>query len=85
MFVHGGPTTAVIRGPAGESVVLLSGDLPDVLTDEAVDELLNLAAAILDVDELALFRTCLQVLSRGGLRAGRSIEVGGAVLTVYEQ
>lgn len=85
MFVHGGPTTAVIRGPAGESVVLLSGDLPDVLTDEAVDELLNLAAAILDVDELALFRKCLQVLRQGGMRAGRSIEVSGAVLTVYEQ
>ncbi|WP_330458253.1 hypothetical protein OIB37_15920 [Streptomyces sp. NBC_00820] len=82
--MHGGPATAVVRGPAGESVVLLSGDLPEVLTDEAVAELLDLAAVILDADELILFRACLRDLRRGGMRAGRSIEVDGAVLTVYE-
>lgn len=84
LFVHGGPTTAVVRGPAGESVVLLSGDLPEVLTAEAVAGLLDLAAAILDADELRLFHTCLETLRRNGMRAGRRIEVGGAVLTVYE-
>lgn len=84
LFVHGGPTTAVVRGPAGESVVLLSGDLPEVLTAEAVADLLDLAAAILDTAELALFRTCLETLRRGGMRPGRRIETDGAVLTVYE-
>lgn len=84
LFVHGGPTTAVVRGPAGESVVLLSGELPEELTEKAVFDLLDLAAAILDTDELALFHACLRTLRAGGLRAGRRIEVEGAVLTVYE-
>ncbi|MGX4691762.1 hypothetical protein [Streptomyces sp. JNUCC 63] len=65
-------------------MVLLSGELPEVLTDEALAELLDLAAAILDADELVLFGKCLQTLRRNGMRAGRRIEVGGAVLTVYE-
>ncbi|MFF7643728.1 hypothetical protein [Streptomyces canus] len=84
LFVHGGPATAVVRGPAGESVVLLSGELPEVLTDQSVTELLELAAAVLDADELPLFHTCLRTLCRDGMRAGRRIEIDGAVLTVYE-
>ncbi|MFI9806242.1 hypothetical protein ACIHEJ_18110 [Streptomyces sp. NPDC052301] len=82
--MHGGPATAVVRGPAGESVVLLSGELPEVLTEDAVTELMDLAAAILDTEELELFHTCLRTLRAGGLRAGRHIQVGGAVMTVYE-
>ncbi|MFF4205879.1 hypothetical protein ACFYZ8_35090 [Streptomyces sp. NPDC001668] len=82
--MHGGPATAVVRGPAGESVVLLSGELPEVLTDQSVTELLELAAAVLDADELPLFHTCLKALRRDGLRAGRRIEIDGAALTVYE-
>ncbi|MGW2963380.1 hypothetical protein ACWDGI_33650 [Streptomyces sp. NPDC001220] len=82
--MHGGPATAVVRGPDGESVVLLSGELPEVLTDASVTELLDLAAAILDTGELALFGECLHALRRNGMRAGRRIEVDGAVLTVYE-
>ncbi|MCG7209968.1 MULTISPECIES: hypothetical protein [Streptomyces] len=82
--MHGGPATAVVRGPDGESVVLLSGELPEVLTDTSVTELLDLAAAILDTVELALFEECLAALRRNGMRAGRRIEVDGAVLTVYE-
>lgn len=84
LFVHGGPATAVVRGPDGESVVLLSGELPEVLTDASVSDLLDLAAAILDTGELALFEECLRALRRNGMRAGRRIEVDGAVLTVYE-
>lgn len=84
LFVHGGPATAVVRGPAGESVVLLSGELPDALTDASVCELMELAAAVLDADELPLFQTCLRTLRRDGMRAGRRIEIDGAVLTVYE-
>ncbi|MEU1162053.1 hypothetical protein ABZ372_15495 [Streptomyces sp. NPDC005921] len=84
LFVHGGPATAVVRGPDGESVVLLSGELPEVLTDASVSELLDLAAAILDAGELTLFEECLRALRRNGMRAGRRIEVDGAVLTVYE-
>ncbi|WP_280881337.1 hypothetical protein [Streptomyces pseudovenezuelae] len=82
--MHGGPATAVVRGPDGESVVLLSGELPDELTEDSVAELVNLAAAILDTDELTLFRTCLRALRSNGMRAGRRVEVGGAVLTVYK-
>ncbi|MER7933862.1 hypothetical protein AB0N99_33055 [Streptomyces sp. NPDC093272] len=74
----------MVRGPDGESVVLLSGELPEVLTDASVSELLDLAAAILDTAELALFEECLDALRRNGMRAGRRIEVDGAVLTVYE-
>ncbi|GGX99250.1 hypothetical protein [Streptomyces anandii] len=84
LFVHGGPTTAVVRNPAGDAVVLLSGELPEVLTDQALFELLDLAAAILEADELVLFHKCLQTLRRNGMRAGRRIEIDGAVLTVYE-
>lgn len=84
LFVHGGPATAVVRGPDGESVVLLSGELPEVLTDASVTELLDLAAAILDAGELTLFEECLRALRRNGMRAGRRIDVDGAVLTVYE-
>ncbi|MFE9452566.1 hypothetical protein [Streptomyces sp. NPDC006739] len=84
LFVHGGPATAVVRNPAGESVVLLSGELPEVLTEEAVAALVDLAAAILDADELDLFHACLRTLRSNGMRAGRRIEVDGAVLTVYE-
>ncbi|MFJ9147395.1 hypothetical protein ACIRP7_04840 [Streptomyces sp. NPDC102270] len=47
-------------------------------------ELVELAAAVLDADELPLFHTCLRTLRRDGLRAGRRIEIDGAVLTVYE-
>ncbi|GHE70089.1 hypothetical protein GCM10014715_25020 [Streptomyces spiralis] len=65
-------------------MVLLSGELPEVLTDEALAELLDLAAAILDAEELVLFHTCLRTLRRNGMRAGRRIEIDGAVLTVYE-
>ncbi|MYQ68323.1 hypothetical protein GTY92_33735 [Streptomyces sp. SID4950] len=84
MFVHGGPATAVVRNPAGESVVLLSGELPEVLTDASVLDLVDLAAAVLEADELPLFHDCLRRLRRDGMRAGRRIEVGGAVLTVYQ-
>ena len=82
--MHGGPATAVVRGPDGESVVLLSGELPDELTEDSVAELVNLAAAILDTDELTLFHTCLRTLRSNGMRAGRRVEVDGAVLTVYK-
>lgn len=84
LFVHGGPATAVVRGPAGQSVVLLSGELPEILTEGAVAELVDLAAAVLDADELELFHSCLDRLRTYGMRAGRRIEVEGAVLTVYE-
>lgn len=83
LFVHGGPTTAVVRGPAGESVVLLSGELPEVLTEEAVAGLVDLAAAVLDAEELTLFHTCLQTLRHDGMSAGHRVEIDGAVLTVY--
>lgn len=63
-----GRLTAVVRGPAGESVVLLSGELPEVLTDQSVTELVELAAAVLDADELPLFHTCLRTLRRDGMR-----------------
>lgn len=84
MFVHGGPATAVVRGPDGESVVLFSGELPEILTDASVAELLDLAAAILNTEELTLFHTCLLTLRANGMRAGRRIEADGVVLTVYE-
>ncbi|MEV4439186.1 hypothetical protein AB0K09_09215 [Streptomyces sp. NPDC049577] len=84
LVVSGGSTSnAVVRGRTGESVVLLSGELPGVLTEESVSELLDLAAAVLSDEEMAMFRDCLRALRNGGCRDGRRIEVDGAVLTVY--
>ncbi len=84
LVVSGGSTShAVVRGRCGESVVLLSGDLPEVLTDQSVAELLDLAAAVLSGEEMTMFRECLRALRRGERLGQRRVEVGGAVLTVY--
>ncbi|MFE2736613.1 hypothetical protein ACFRU3_44550 [Streptomyces sp. NPDC056910] len=83
LVVRGVSATAVVRGRTGEPVVLLSGELPEALTPAALDELLNLAAAVLDAEELRLFRSCLSALHCGEKLDERRIEVGGAVLTVY--
>jgi uridine kinase len=84
LVVHGGPTTAVIRGRTGESVVLLSGELPEVLTDAAVDDLVDLAVALLTEEEVRLFRRCLDAVRQGETITRRRIEIDGAVLTVYD-
>ena len=65
LVVQGGPTTAVVRGQKGESVVLLSGELPAELTDENLAAVLDLAAAVLDAAEMRLFRRCLDRLRAG--------------------
>ncbi|WP_232248648.1 hypothetical protein [Streptacidiphilus rugosus] len=83
LVVQGGPTTAVVRGRSGESVVLLSGELPAELTDEALEGVLDLAAAVLDTAEMLLFRRCLDALRRGDLSRTRRVEIDGAVLTVH--
>lgn len=85
LVVQGGPTTAVVRGRTGESVVLLSGELPVELTDESVAGVLDLAAAVLDDAEMQLFRRCLEELRAGDTTRSRRVEVDGAVLTVYSQ
>ncbi|MFF4188928.1 hypothetical protein ACFYZ9_37625 [Streptomyces sp. NPDC001691] len=84
LFVHGGPTTAVVRGRTGEWVVLLSGELPPVLTEPAIAELIDLAAAVLDGEELALFRRCLDALRHGAAGTPRCVVIDGAILTVYD-
>ena len=84
LVVKGSPTTAVVRGSSGESVVLLSGELPAELTEANLAEVLQLAAAVLTGEEMLLFRRCLAALRRGELDGTRrSVEVDGAVLTVY--
>jgi hypothetical protein len=83
LVVQGSPTTAVVRGSSGESVVLLSGELPADLTAAGLAEVLHLAAAVLDGAEMLLFRRCLAALRRGELVGTRRIEIDGAVLTVY--
>ncbi|MFI9721103.1 hypothetical protein ACIHFE_15855 [Streptomyces sp. NPDC052396] len=83
LVVSGGSASnAVVRGSTGESVVLLSGELPAGLTDRSVAELRDLAAAVLTDEEMALFLDCLRALRRGE-GGGRRVEIGGAVLTVY--
>ena len=83
LVVQGGPTTAVVRGHTGESVVLLSGELPVELTDESLVGVLDLAAAVLDDAEMQLFRRCLDELRAGDTSRTRRVEIDGAVLTVY--
>ena len=83
LVVRGGPTTAVVRGQTGESVVLLSGELPAELTDENLRQVLNLATAVLDQTELRLFERCLEALRRGDTLRDRRIEIDGAVLTIF--
>ncbi|MDT0451399.1 hypothetical protein [Streptomyces hesseae] len=87
MLVVSGASTsnAVVRGRCGESVVLLSGELPEVLTERSVAELLDLAAAVLTGEEMAMFRDCLSALRRGERLGHRRVEVGGAVLTIYHE
>lgn len=85
LVVQGGPTTAVVRGRTGESVVLLSGELPVELTDESLTGVLDLAAAVLDDAEMQLFRRCLDELRAGDTSRTRRVEVDGAVLTVYSE
>lgn len=83
LVVQGVSATAVVRGRTGEPVILFSGELPADLTPSSVNDLLNLAAALLNTEELELFRSCLVALRRGGKPQERRIEVSGAVLTVY--
>ena len=83
LVVQGGPTTAVVRGREGESVVLLSGELPADLTDESLAPVLDLAAAVLDAEEMRLFLRCLERLRAGDTTRTRRVEIDGAVLTVY--
>ncbi|WP_431947247.1 hypothetical protein [Actinacidiphila sp. bgisy167] len=83
LVVHGATATAVVRHRSGEPVVMLSGELPEVLTPAALDELLNLAAAVLTSEETALFRRCLTALRCGEKLREHRIEIEGAVLTVY--
>ena len=83
LVVHGGSTTAIVRSRSGEPVVLLSGELPYVLTTTALKELVNLASAILTDEEMELFRRCLASLRCGEKLQERRIEVSGAVLTIY--
>ena len=83
LVVQGGPTTAVVRGREGESVVLLSGELPADLTDESLAPVLDLAAAVLDAEEMRLFLRCLDRLRAGDTARTRRVEIDGAVLTVY--
>lgn len=85
LVVHGSPTTAVVRGHSGESVVLLSGELPAELTNENLTAVLDLAAAVLDDEEMQLFRRCLEELRAGGVTDMRTVEIDGAVLTVYSR
>lgn len=83
LVVRGGPTTAVVRRQTGESVVLLSGELPAELTDENLKLVLDLATAVLDEAELQLFERCLDALRRGDTLRNQRIEIDGAVLTVF--
>ncbi|MFF3876192.1 hypothetical protein [Streptomyces sp. NPDC001978] len=83
LVVHGASATAVVRDRTGEPVVLLSGELPESLTPSSLNDLMNLAAAVLDTEELELFGKCLAALRCGEKLHERRIEVSGAVLTVY--
>ncbi|WP_229841582.1 hypothetical protein [Streptomyces brasiliensis] len=64
-------------------MVLLSGELPDTLTPSGLNDLMNLAAAVLNTDELDLFYKCLAALRCGEKLSERRIWVNGAVLTIY--
>ncbi|MGW1803215.1 hypothetical protein ACWCQN_47325 [Streptomyces sp. NPDC001984] len=83
LVVHGVFATAVVRDGTGEPVVLLSGELPEALTPSSLNDLMNLAAAVLDTGELDLFYTCLAALRCGEKLEERRIWVDGAVLTIY--
>jgi hypothetical protein len=72
-----------VRRQTGESVVLLSGELPAELTDENLKLVLDLATAVLDEAELQLFERCLDALRRGDTLRNQRIEIDGAVLTVF--
>jgi hypothetical protein len=83
LVVRGVFATAVVRDRMGEPVVLLSGELPEVLTSSSLNDLMNLAAAVLNTDELDLFYKCLAALRCGEKLEERRIWVNGAILTIY--
>lgn len=83
LVVHGVFATAVVRDRTGEPVVLLSGELPEMFTPSSLNDLMNLAAAVLNTDELDLFYKCLAALRCGEKLSERRIWVNGAVLTIY--
>ncbi|MGW3245518.1 hypothetical protein [Streptomyces sp. NPDC001070] len=83
LVVQGTSATAVVRDRTGEPVLLLSGELPEVLTQASLGELLNLASAVLTGEEMDLFRGCLAALRCGEKIQERTVEFNGAVLTVY--
>jgi hypothetical protein len=55
------------------------------LTDESLTGVLDLAAAVLDAEEMRLFRRCLDALRAGDTSGTRRVEIDGAVLTVHTQ
>ncbi|MFG2312982.1 hypothetical protein ACGFS9_30560 [Streptomyces sp. NPDC048566] len=83
LVVHGSPTTAVVRGTTGEPVILLSGELPETLTATALQDVMNMALAVLDAEEMTLFRRCLTALQCGEKLEERYIEISGATLTIF--
>ncbi|MFF3616755.1 hypothetical protein [Streptomyces sp. NPDC002580] len=66
-------------------MILLSGELPECLTAAALDDVMNMALAVLSGDEMRLFRSCLTALCCGEELEERHIEVSGAVLTIFRR
>jgi hypothetical protein len=74
-------TTAVVRGSAGEPVILLRGDAHQQVPETTLNDIIKAAAAVLSPAEL---QTATRAIPR--LRTSQAVScvsVDGTVLTVY--
>ncbi|GAB2924072.1 hypothetical protein [Streptomyces heilongjiangensis] len=82
LFVQGTPMTAVVRGSTGEPVILLSGKQSPTDGERSSDDLVRAALAVLDSDELRLFRATIKKLSASS--PDFQFVEDGTVLVVYK-
>ncbi|WP_324786330.1 hypothetical protein [Streptomyces sp. H51] len=85
LVVQGSSTTAVVRGTTGEPVILLSEELHECSTASALADVMNMALAVLDREEMAALRGCLTALRCGEQLSRRRMEINGSVLTIYRR
>ncbi|MEU1181371.1 hypothetical protein ABZ464_27765 [Streptomyces sp. NPDC005820] len=74
--------TAVVRGSTGEPVILLSGKSNPIDSENRSEDLVKAASAVLDSDELRMFKTAIGNLSASWPHV--HVAADGAVLVVYK-
>ncbi|WP_460066637.1 hypothetical protein [Streptomyces sp. YKOK-I1] len=74
--------TAVVRGSTGEPVILLSGKPHPMESERGSEDLVRAASAVLDSDELRIFKAAINKLSARSPNFHYAED--GVVLVVYK-